>query len=95
MLDIKSDYSWIQVNKNISYNNGQQGIDVYLTAGPELNSMREKVNQTFDAVELLKRVIQELKDEDELRKRNPALQEAWNHYRMIYALVKDPDMVDK
>lgn len=91
MLDIKSDPTWIQVNKNIGYTNGQQGLDVYLTAGYELTAMREKVNQTIDTVELLKRVVQEFKDEEELRKRNPALQEAWDHYRMIYALVKDYD----
>lgn len=95
MLDIKADSSFFSVSKNSSYMNGQPGIDVFIGPGYELTQMREKVNVTFDTVELLKKIITELKDEDELRKRNPALQEAWNHYRMIYAIVKDPEMVDK
>lgn len=92
MFDIKTtDTNWIAINKNSSYVNGQPGVDVFIGPGYELTHMREKLNHTVDAVELLKRVILELKEEDELRKRNPALQEAWNHYRMIHAIVKDHD----
>jgi len=94
MIDIRSDQQFIAVEHRQEYDasmnnhSGGNKLIIDILPGYELTQLKETVDNMklqLDAITI------EQDTETALRKTNPALQELYDQYQMVYTLVKKTD----
>jgi len=80
---------WIDINTIQSFDNmGQPELEVTIEGNFELTTMKTDIDLLRSQLDSL---LFQKEREEELRKTNPALQELYDQYQVVYTLVKKAD----
>lgn len=92
MIKIVGDWdAWFKIDRQPYYDNGIQGIEVAIRPGERLLELQRAHNALKDDVTNLLVWYKACQEEGELRKKSPALQDAWEKYQIIKTLVKEEE----
>jgi hypothetical protein len=88
MIEFKVSYDgFIRIDQATQWDaNGRPGLEIQFAAGPWKGEIDQRVYDLEQAIEAL--LKKEIADE-ELRRKNIALQDAWEKYQILLGLTRD------
>jgi len=90
VIRIIGDYEgWFRINRQSYFDNGAQGLEVAIIPGDRLLELQRSHNSLKDDMTNMLAWYRSCQEEGELRKKSPALQDAWEKYQIIKVLVTE------